>query len=157
MEAQIVPVEDQLDTLGKVNVNAGVIDQDAGINEVRLPLNLAAAQRRQERVRLHQADGCAGERDADAIPERELAADEIRIIEDGVEPGSALVGRILVALREEERCTVAQEVAIHRSLDRRHLRTNRNGPTRNRVAVVVPEGEVVHVRQIDPAQVAIAV
>ena len=43
MKAQVVDVEDGLDALRNININPGIVNKDSGIDEVRLPLSLAAA------------------------------------------------------------------------------------------------------------------
>ena len=69
MKAQVVEVEDGLDALRQFKVVAEVADDDAGVDEVRLTLRLAAAKRRKETERLHESDRSSRERDADAVPE----------------------------------------------------------------------------------------
>jgi hypothetical protein len=94
--------------------------------------------------------------DAIAIPERELPADKIRIIEDGIKPCRFCIGRVLVALREEERAAKAQVVFINGCLYGSHVRFDTRASPRNRIAVVAPEGVVVSVRKIQSTDVAVA-
>src|SRR5918999_2719369 len=48
VKPQIVRIEHRLDTLRDFNVNAGVVDKDPRVDEVRLSLDLAAPQTRQQ-------------------------------------------------------------------------------------------------------------
>src|SRR3954467_1959426 len=134
MEAQVVEVEDGLDALRQLKVVADVRDEDAGVDEARLPLRLAATQGGQKAQRLNEPDGRARERDADAVPERELAADEVRVVENRVEAHRLVVGRVLVARREEDGCAEALEVFVYGSLGRRHVRAHARLAPRDGVA-----------------------
>ncbi len=96
------------------------------------------------------------ERDADAVPERELTADEVRVVENRVEACRPVVGRVLVARGEEERGAEALVVVINRRLGRGHVRLDARLLARDGVARVGAEREVVRVRQIDAAEVAVA-
>ena len=69
METQIVNVEDRFHTLSDIGVDARVVNEDAGIDEVRLALSFAAAQTRQNAIRLDQANARLGQPDAVAVPE----------------------------------------------------------------------------------------
>ena len=94
----------------------------------------------------------------DPIPEGELPADEVRIVEDGVEARGRVVGRILVARSEEERTLEAQIVEVNRRLDRGHVRADvLRGGRRSGLRVVAAVGEVVGSRQVDAAHVAVGV
>src|SRR4051812_25401077 len=143
MEAQVVEVEDGLDALRQFEVVADVRDEDAGVDEARLPLRLTAAQGGQKAQRLNESDGRARERDADAVPERELAADEVRVVENRVEARRLIVRRVLVARREEGGDAEALEVFVNRSLGRGHVRAHASLAPRYGVARVRAEREVV--------------
>src|SRR5690349_13783145 len=82
MKAQVVYVHDCFHTLRQLNIDAGVVNEEAGIDEVCLSLNLAAAQSRQETIRLDQAHAGLRQTNSVAHPERKLPAGEVRIVED---------------------------------------------------------------------------
>src|SRR5437764_465459 len=69
MKTQVVNIEDCFHALSDIGVNARVVNKDAGIDKVRLALNLAAAQTRQNAIGLDQANAGLGQPDAIAIPE----------------------------------------------------------------------------------------
>src|ERR1044072_1959802 len=117
MEAQVVDVDHRLDSLRHLDINAAVVNKDAGIHEVCLSLDFAAAQTRQQTVRLDQADARLRETNSIAHPKRKLTTGEIRIVEDGVEARGSIVCRITVALRPEERSFEAKIVLVHRSFE----------------------------------------
>src|SRR4030095_10029330 len=114
MEPKIVGVKDCLHPLRYFNIDAGVIDEDSGIEEVRLPLNLAAPQTREQTVRLDQTNPRLRETNAITDPERKLATDKIWIVEDRVEPCGSVVSRITVSLRREKGAFEPQVIAIQR-------------------------------------------
>ena len=103
MKAQIVHVDDCFHALRQLDVDAGVVNEDAGIDEVRLSLNLAAAQRRQKTVRLDQAHTRLRQTNSVAHPKRKLPASEVRIVEDGVEASGSSIRRIPVSLSPQKR------------------------------------------------------
>src|SRR3569832_1587526 len=113
MEAQVVDIDHGLDPLRDLDIDAAVVNKDAGIHKVGLALDLAAAQTRQQTVWLDQAD--TGLRESNSIPhpERKLTTGEIRIVEDGVEAGRSLVCRIAITLRPEERALETQIILVH--------------------------------------------
>ena len=81
----------------QVHVHADVEQQQAGVDEVALPLDLARPQVGQQALPLHQVD--AEERDRLPLPVAELAAGEVRVVEDRVEPGGVAVVDVAVAAR----------------------------------------------------------
>src|SRR5205085_6313474 len=102
-------------------------DAHARVDEVRLPLVLAAAQRRQERAALDQRDAAAGELDAEAVEETESAAGEVRVVEDGVEAVRVAVTRMPVAGGVEEAEARAVPIAIDGELERGHAGADAHG------------------------------
>src|SRR5947209_5998521 len=156
MKAQVVEVEDGLDALRQFQIVAEVADEYAGVDEVRLPLRLAAAQRRQEAQGLDKPDGSSRERDADAVPEGELTADEVRVVEYGVEARRLVVGRVLVSRSEEEGGAEALVVLVHRGLGGGHVRLDTSLSPGDGIARVRAEREVVGVCQVELADVAVA-
>src|SRR5436190_20479341 len=105
MKSQVINIEPRLDSLRDLGVGSAVVDKDSGINKIRLPFDLAAAQARQNTVRLHQAHTGLGQPNAVAVPERKLAANKIRIVEDRIEPVGPSISRIPIALGKEKRST----------------------------------------------------
>src|SRR6185503_12075758 len=120
-------------------------------------LDLAAAKRRQQAVRLNQSHTCLRQTNSVSVPKRKLTADEVRIVKNRIEPVCSIVRRILVALRPEDRSAKTQVVDIDRSLNRRHVRTNVHRPSGNWIPIVTPERVVVAVRQIQTAEVPITI
>src|SRR2546422_8960407 len=97
MEAQVVHVQDRLELRRELDVGAHVEQEEAGIDEVGLALDLAAAEAGDEAVAAHQLEPGAGERQPLAHPVAEAAAGEIRIVEDRVAPPRDAVGGVAVA------------------------------------------------------------
>src|ERR1044072_1423124 len=121
MKPQVVHIEYRLQSLRDFYIHTRVIDEDSGVYKIRLAFNLAAAQTRQNAVRLDQADARLRQANAVAIPKRELPADKIRIVKDRVKAICLIVGRVLVALCPEKRSAKTQIVVIDRRLQRRHV------------------------------------
>src|SRR6202521_2210396 len=157
MKAQIVHVKDRFQTLRNFHVHARVVNKDSGIDEVCLPFDLAAAQAGQNAVRLYQADSGLRQADAVAIPERELPADKIRIVEDRVKAICLSIRRVLIALRPEKRSAKTKVIFVDRSLDCRHVRTDVHRATSDRITIVATEGVVIRVRQVEPAEMPVTV
>ena len=122
MKPQIVGVEDRLDSLRHFDINSGVVNKDARIDKICLSLSLAAAQTRQETIRLDQTHTRLRQTNAVAVPERKLPADEIWIVEDRIKAGRLIVSGIRVTLRPEKRSFESQVVVVDRRLDRGHVR-----------------------------------
>src|SRR5260370_34797334 len=140
MKAQVVRVKNRFQTLRNFHVHARVVNKDSGIDEVRLPFDLAAAQAGQNAVRLHQTNSGLRQADAVAIPEREFPAGKIRIVEDRVKAICLPISRVLIALRPEKRSAKTKVVFVDRSLDRGHVRTDVNPATTDRILIVAAEG-----------------
>src|SRR6185295_16161253 len=155
MKAQVVDIDHGFDPLRQLDINAAVVNQDAGIHEVCLSLDLAAPQTRQKTVRLDQSNTSLREANAVAYPERKLPTGEIRIVEDRVEACRSIVGRIAVALRPEKRALEPKIVTIDGSFDGRHIRAHLNSPSCDLVSLVVSKREVVRVREVQTAEMAI--
>src|SRR5215813_1019620 len=102
MKAQVVNVEYGFQPLRDFSINAGVVDKDAGVHEIRLPLSLAATQARQQTVGLHQSHSRLRQANSISIPERKLAANQIWVIQNRVEPRCLSVGRIGITLCPKE-------------------------------------------------------
>src|SRR6185369_16936127 len=79
MKTQVVDIDYGLDPLRQIDINASVVNQDPGIHEVCLSLDLAAPQTRQKTVRLDQTDAGLRETNSVTHPERKLPTHEIRI------------------------------------------------------------------------------
>src|ERR1051325_5860189 len=94
MKSQVVHIEHRFDSLRDFRIYSAVINKDSGINKICLAFDLAAAQARQNTVRLHQADARLRQTDPVPIPKRKLAAHKIRIVENRVESIGAIVSRI---------------------------------------------------------------
>src|SRR2546423_14145336 len=157
MKAQVVHIEDCFDSLRHFHIDAAVINKNAGIDEVRLALDLAATQRRQDAVWLNQANPCLRQANSISIPKRKLSADKIRIVKDRVETISFTVSWILITLRPEKRSAKSQVVMIDRRLNCGHVRTDKHRPSGNRISIVTAKAVVVRVRQIQSSQVTIAI
>src|SRR5213594_898736 len=148
MKTQIVNIEDRFYSLGDLDVDAGVVNIDSGINEVRLAFDLTAAQSRQDAIWLDETDSGLSQANSVAIPERKLSADKIRIVKDRVKTICLTVRRILIALCPEERSAKPQVVVIDGGFDGRHVRTDMNGSPGNQVAIITTECVVITVGQI---------
>ena len=85
MKPQIVDIENCLDPLRHFNIKTGVVNKDPWIHKIRLPLNLATSQTRQQAIRLDQADASLRQSNSVAYPKRKLPANKIRIVKDRVE------------------------------------------------------------------------
>src|SRR6185436_2681136 len=144
-------------TLRHFYIDSRVIDEDSGVNKVRLTLDLAAAQARQKTVGLDQTDARLRKTYAITIPKRKLSADEIRIIENRVEAVSLTIGRVLITLRPEKRSAISQIIEIDRRFHRRHVRADVDRASGNRVAIVAAECVVVRVGQIQTAEMSVAI
>jgi hypothetical protein len=112
MEPQVIQVQDGFDSLRDLNVNARVVNKNPGINEVRLPFDLTAAQTGQNAIRLDQPDASLRQPNAVTVPKRKLSTDEIWIVKDSVKPVRLAVRGILVALGPKERSAKAQVIVI---------------------------------------------
>src|SRR5205085_10808594 len=105
---------------------------------------------------LNKSYACLRQSYALTIPERELPANEIRIIEYRVEACGFVVRRILIALRPEERGAETKVVFINRSLDRSHVRFYSHTSACNRITIIAPKCEVIRVRDIQSPDVPVA-
>src|SRR5439155_6763990 len=85
VEADVVRCEDRLQPRRQIDVDAGRGDLHAGIDVVRLPFVLAAAEIGKKTAALDERHSRAGKAKAEAVEEREAAAGEVRRVEDGVE------------------------------------------------------------------------
>src|SRR5215211_5582111 len=135
MKAQVVDIDHGFDSLCDFKVNAAVVNKDPGIHKVCLSLNLAASQTRQKTVRLDQARAGLRETNSIAHPERKLTTNEIRLIEDRIEPRSPVVCWIAVTLRPEERSLETKIVTIDRSFERGHVGSDLHSATRDLVSL----------------------
>jgi hypothetical protein len=95
-------------------IGTSVIDKDPWIHEIRLPLGFARSKGRNQAAWRDQAYPRTRQPDAFAIPEAEETTREIRIVEDGIEPASCPIARIVVSRRPEHRGAEADPVAIPR-------------------------------------------
>src|SRR6185436_18131213 len=157
MKAQVVHIKYRFQTLGDLGVDAGVVNKDSGIDEVCLAFDLAAAQARQNAVRLHQAHAGLRQANAVAVPERELPADKIRIVENCVKTIRVTIVGVLITLREENRSAKSQVVMIYRRFDGRHVRADVDRTARDWILIVAAKRVVVTVRQVQASQMSIAV
>ena len=137
-------------------VGRAVEDEDAGVDEVRLPFVLVGAQRRQQAERRLEAG--AGLRQAQplAVPQAERAAGERRDVEDRVEAAALVVRRIAVARGDEGRALDPQPVLVDRQLQRAHLRIDVDRLRGDRVVALVAERLVEGVADVPAAEVAVA-
>ena len=69
MKSQIVGIKDRFNALRNFDIQARIVDKDPRIDEICLPLNLAASETRQKTVRLDQSDACLCQSDPISIPE----------------------------------------------------------------------------------------
>src|SRR5437762_13647147 len=121
MKPQIIHVEYSLNALRQFHINTRVVDKNARIDEIRLALNLAAAQTGQQTVWLDQPDSGLRQPYAVAIPKRELSARKIRIVKDCIKARSLVVCGIFVSLRPQERPFESQVIYINRTIHRSHM------------------------------------
>src|SRR5436853_169807 len=112
MEVRIVGVQQGAQLRRQFGFRAEVVNEDAGIDEVRLAFGLAAAQARQQAARRRQQDRCVGQRDALRVEEADATAGELLMIENRIEAARGAVKRLLVARRKEERAFESEPVAI---------------------------------------------
>src|SRR5689334_9876346 len=145
MKAQIVYVHDCFHALRQLNVDAGVVNEEAGIDEVCLSLNLAAAQCRQETVRLDQVHAGLRQTNSVAHPERKLPTGEVWIVEDRIETSGSSIRRIPVSLSPQKRALESQVIPVNRRLDRSHVRSHIHPLSSDRIMLVVSKREVVRV------------
>src|ERR1044072_1713358 len=157
MKSQVIDIEHSFDSLCDFGIDAAAVDKNSRVNKVRLPFDFAAAEARQNTVRVHQADAGLRQADAVSVPKSRLTTNEIRIIEDRIEPVCLIVGRILVALSEEKRSAKAQIIMIDGGLDGCHVRADVHRPPRDRILIVPAKDVVITIGQIQPAEVTVAV
>src|SRR5262249_26012739 len=125
------------------------------IDEIRLSLSLAAAQTRQQTIRLDQTNTGLRQANPIAHPKRKLSAGKIRIVKDRIEASGAIIRRILVPLRPQKRTLKSQIIFVDRSFDCSHVRSHRDATARNRIMLIVSKREVVRVRQIQSPEVPV--
>src|ERR1700754_2376925 len=143
MKAQIVHIHNCLDPLRQFNINAAVVKKKPRIDKIRLPLNLAAAQTRQQTVRLDQPDASLRQTNSIAHPKRKLTTSEIRIVEDRIKPISSVIRRIRISLCPQKRALESQVVLIDRKFRRCEVRSHFDSSSRNRIVLVVTKRKVV--------------
>src|SRR5215467_10343538 len=120
MKSQVVNIHHRLHTLRHVDIDATVVNKNSGVDKIRLPLRLAAAQTRQQTVRLDQAHACLRQTNSIPHPVRKLPASKIRIVKDRVEACCAIVSRVAIALCPQKRALEAQIITVDRKLSSRH-------------------------------------
>jgi hypothetical protein len=97
VEAEVVDGDDAAQRRREVEVRRGGDQVQSGVDEVGLPLVLAAPQIRDQAAAVDQRHPDAGQAQADAVPVAEAAAREGGIVEDRIEAGRLAVGRLAVA------------------------------------------------------------
>src|SRR5262249_25365453 len=103
VEAKEVHVEEHLELRRDLDVRAQVEQEEPGVDEVRLALELAGSETGHEAVAAFELEPRVGQRQALAHPVAEAAAGEIRVVEDHVEATRRVVVGLSIARRPEER------------------------------------------------------
>src|SRR5262245_56586398 len=112
-EPQVVVVDESAQFRRHVGVDARVEKPQTGVDEIGLPLKLAAAQGWDQAVRPDQLRAGLSQPDLLGIPETEFAAGEIRMVYNRVEALRRPVLRIRVPRRVEAGQAVTEKVVIH--------------------------------------------
>ena len=112
---------------------------------------------------IHQPDAGPGEAKAFVVPEAEVAAGEVRVVDDGVEAVGGAVGASErsgavagIAGGVEETSAVSDPVFIDRDFDGSHAGVDVNPASGDGIEVVVAERLVKSVAEIDAADVSVA-
>src|SRR5262252_8060763 len=112
-EPQVVVVDERAQFRRHVDVNARVEKPQAGVDEIGLPLKLAAAQGWDQAVRPDQLRAGLSQPDLLRIKEAEFAAGEIRMVHNRVEALRRAVGRLRIARTVEACQAVTEKVVIN--------------------------------------------
>src|SRR5262245_34435354 len=112
VKTQIVVVDEPSQFRRDVEVDARVVERQARVDEIGLPLNFARAQAGDQTVRLDQRDGGLRQPDALRVPETEWSAGEIRSFQNRIEAAPRAVRRFRIARGVEARQTIPNPVEI---------------------------------------------
>src|SRR5262245_8265583 len=156
-EPQVVVVEEGAQFRRHVDVDARVEKPQTGVDEIGLPLKLAAAQGGYQAVRPDQLRAGLGQPDLLRIPEAEFAAGEIRVVHNRVEALRPVIERILVARSVEAGQAVTEEVEVYGKFDRAHLSVNALVAVGQSVKRVAPDHLIKRVRDVQPPEMPVAV
>src|SRR5262245_53511839 len=156
-EPQVIVVDERAQFRRHVDVDARVEKPQTGIDEIGLPLKLAAAQGGDQAVRPDQLRAGLSQPDLLRIPEAEFAAGEIRMVHDRVEALRRAVGRLRIARRVEAGQAVSEEVEINRKFNRAHLRVDALVAVRQPVESVTSDHLVERVREVQTSKVPVAI
>ena len=141
---------------GDIEVGAGVGQEDAGVDEIRLPFLLAGAKRRNEAAGRGEKNAGAEKANGFAIPEAEEAAGKIGEIDDGVKAVGAAIARIGVAGSVKGGDAVAHPILIVGNLGGGHLRVDSDAASGDGIESILTEGLIEGVREIEAMDVAAA-
>src|SRR5262249_13495541 len=157
VEAKEVHVEEHLELRRDLDVRAQVEQEEPGVDEVRLALELAGSETGHEAVAAFELEPRVGQRQALAHPVAEAAAGEIRVVEDHVEAPRRVVVGLSIAGGPEERDPWPEPVEVDGELERGHVRADVVLPVVDWVAPLVADDVIVGMRDVEATQVAIAV
>src|SRR6266446_397949 len=155
-EAQKVEIREAPQLRSDIEVGPGVGQEDARVDEIRLPLFFAGAQRRNEAAGRGEKNAGAEKANGFAIPEAEEAAGKIGQVHDGVKAAGAAIARIGVAGSVEGGDAIADPILIVRDLSGGHLRVDGDAASSDGIKSVLTDGLVESVREIEPVDVAAA-
>src|SRR5579864_2461062 len=99
MKADEIQVSKKAQLGEHIGFHPRIVNEQSGINEICLALDLARTQARHQTVATHQSHAAARKPEAFPVPEAEDAAREIGTIEDRVETTGRSVSRVVVSRR----------------------------------------------------------
>src|SRR5262245_21349801 len=156
MESNVVVIDEGAQLRRDVNINARVVKGQTRIDEIGLPLNLAAAQVGNNVIPPDQLHGGLGQPDLLLIPEAELAPGEVRTADDRVEAARRVVIHIRITRAVEAGYAVAKPVEIYRKFGGCHLRVDAPGASCYRVVSVAPDSLIESVGDVQPPEMPVA-
>ena len=110
VKPQEVDVVDHPQSGRQLEVHSAVDQEQAGVDEIALPLGLARTEIRNQALAVDQVN--AEQLDCLALPVTEIAAGKVRVVQDRIETGGMLVIGVVVAGRPEELGAEADPVAV---------------------------------------------
>ena len=114
MKMRVVHVEDASQLRRHLRFGAQIVNENAGVDEIGLPLEFAASQIGQQAAGRCQQHSGVGQRNTLAVPKAKRSAREFLMVLDRVESSGGAVKRLLVTRRPEKRTLETQPIAIER-------------------------------------------
>ncbi len=153
-EPQVIDVQDRTQLLEDLEIGAEIEEKKAGVDEIRLTLDLAAAQARDEAVLLDEVDTVQA--DGLVVEETVLAAGEFLQVKDGIKTLRLVVARVRIPGGIKSGSPETHPVAVVRELEGGELAFNIRFLTGLRIQPIFAECEIEGVVHIDATDVAVA-